>query len=412
VLLHWRGPAKPVKPKTDGIVPRASRDTETVRSAGATREAGRDYRLDFFRGLALLFIFIDHIPDNTISYFTLRSFAFCDAAEVFIFISGYTAALAYAPAFERQGLAMGIARIYRRVWQLYVAHLCLFMLFNAEVAYTLKFLYNPLFADELQVGDYLNNPGEAFIRVLLLQFQPNLLNILPLYIALLLALPLLILMIRHHVVLGLVPSLILWLEANLFGWNMPGFPHGVLWYFDPFAWQLLFAIGLSLGCSRGRQQKYLSPGGWLPRTAIVFAAVAAFVSLSWTLHEAINWVPQYVVLPETWFDKTMLPPARLLSVLALAVLVETFVPRNASFLTSRLGWLVVLCGQSSLEIFCLSILLAVLANFVLNLEGYGLLLQCLVNLVGLLIMFGVGLLLAWFKDGGRVPVAPRRREAS
>src|SRR6185312_13492146 len=115
----------------------------------------RDYRLDFFRGLALLFIFIDHIPDNFISFFTLRSFAFCDAAEVFIFISGYTAALAYAPVFQREGVAMGIARIYRRVWQLYVAHLCLFMIFNAEVGYTLKFLYNPLFADELQVGDYL-----------------------------------------------------------------------------------------------------------------------------------------------------------------------------------------------------------------------------------------------------------------
>ena len=391
-------------------MPRASTNGDAVPRAASRKGASRDYRLDFFRGLALLFIFIDHIPDNVISYFTLRSFAFCDAAEVFIFISGYTAALAYAPAFDREGAAMGIARIYRRVWQLYVAHLCLFMLFNAEVAYTLKFLYNPLFADELQVGDYLNNPGEAFIRVLLLQFQPNLLNILPLYIALLVALPLLIFMIRHHVVLGLVPSFILWLEANLFGWNMPGFPRGVLWYFDPFAWQFLFAIGLSLGFSRAKEQTYLVSRGWLPRIAMVFAAGAAAISLSWTLHEAINSVPQYIVLPETWFDKTMLPPARLLSVVALAVLVGTYVPRNAAFLMSRLGWLVVLCGQSSLEIFCLSILLAVLANFVLNLEGYGLIGQGIVNLVGLLIMLGVGLLLAWFKEGGRIPAAPRRRE--
>jgi hypothetical protein len=145
---------------------------------------------------------------------------------------------------------------------------------------------------------------------------------------------------------------------------------------------------------------------------MVFAAVAATVSLSWTLHQAINWVPEYIVLPETWFDKTMLPPARLLSVLALAVLVGTFVPRNARFLTSWASWLVVLCGQSSLEIFCLSILLAVLANFVLNLAGYGLILQGLVNLVGLLIMLGAGLLLAWFKRGGQIPAAPHRREAS
>src|ERR1700689_4834146 len=119
---------------------------------------------------------------------------------------------------------------------------------------------------------------------------------------------------------------------------------------------------------------------------MIFAAVAAVLSLSWSLHEAINWVPEYIVLPESWFDKTMLPPARLLSVLALAVLVGTYVPRNANFLTSSAGWLVVLCGQSSLEIFCLSILLAVLANFVLNLAGYGLILQGLVNLAGILIM--------------------------
>src|SRR5580698_1967626 len=196
-------------------VDRMASPTETITTAEPApprgKRASRDYRLDFFRGLALVFIFIDHIPDNVVSYFTLRSFAFCDAAEVFIFISGYTAALAYGPVFDREGVAMGFARIYRRVWQLYIAHLCLFMVFNAEVAYTLKFLYNPLYADELQVGDYLNDPGEAFIRVLSLQFQPSLLNILPLYIALLLVLPLLILALRRHVLLGLIPSFLLYL---------------------------------------------------------------------------------------------------------------------------------------------------------------------------------------------------------
>ncbi len=374
--------------------------------------ASRDYRLDFFRGLALLFIFIDHIPDSAISYFTLRSFALCDAAEVFIFISGYTAALAYAPVFDREGISMGIARIYRRVWQLYVAHLCLFMIFNAEVAYTLKFLYNPLFADELQVGDYLENPGEAFIRVLLLQFQPTLLNILPLYIALLLGLPLLILCIRRSVLLGLIPSASLWIAANLFGWNMPGYPEGRLWYFNPFAWQFLFTIAVILGFARTKGREYLPSGRWLTVLALAFAVIGGAMSLSWTLHELVPRIPQYIVLPDMWFDKTMLPPARLLNVLALAVLVGAFVPRDARFITSRAGWLIVLCGQNSLQVFCLSILLAVMANFVLNLAGYGLIVQVLVNLAGISIMFGVGLLLAWFKAGGHLPAAPRPREAS
>ena len=98
----------------------------------------RDYRLDFFRGLALFFIFMDHIPDNALSYLTLRSFALSDAAEVFIFISGLTAGLVYGRALLREGAVMATAHVWRRVWQLYVAHLCLFMLFNAEVSYTVS----------------------------------------------------------------------------------------------------------------------------------------------------------------------------------------------------------------------------------------------------------------------------------
>jgi hypothetical protein len=258
------------------------------------------------------------------------------------------------------------------------------------------------------VGDYLNDPGEAFLRVLSLQFQPSLLNILPLYIALLLVLPLLILALRRHVLLGLLPSFLLYLAANLFNWNMPGFPEGSRWYFDPFAWQFLFAIGVCLGFTHDRPRLPDLHARWLGHMALAFAIVAGLISLTWSLHDAINRVPLFIVLPEIWFDKTMLPPARLLSVLALAVLVGDYVPRDAAWLTSPAGWLVVMCGQNSLQVFCLSILLAVMANFVLNLAGYGLAVQILVNLAGILIMAGVGVLLAWFNAGGRVPVAPRR----
>ena len=58
----------------------------------------RDLRLDFFRGLALFCIFIDHIPNNILAKFTLQSLMFADAAEVFILISGYTAGMVYGRA--------------------------------------------------------------------------------------------------------------------------------------------------------------------------------------------------------------------------------------------------------------------------------------------------------------------------
>ena len=385
----------------------------TVDASLLPRSRGkRDYRLDFFRGIALLFIFIDHIPDNVVSYFTLRSFAFCDAAEVFIFISGYTAALAYAPVFDREGVAMGIARIYRRVWQLYVAHLCLFMIFNAEVAYTMRFFKNPLFADELQVGDYLDNPGEAFIRVLLLQFQPSLLNILPLYIALLLVLPFFILCIRRNILLGLVPAAVLYGIANLFSWNLPGFPEGRLWFFNPLAWQFLFAIAATLGFARTKGWTLVPTHGSLRWVALGFAVVAGVISLSWTLHETLPKFPPLTVLPNLWFDKTMLPPARLLSILALAVLADHYVSRDAAFITSRAGWITVLCGQNSLQVFCLSILMSVLVNFALNLVGYGILPQMIATVAGVLFLLLMGIGLAWFNGGGQVPGPPIMREPS
>src|ERR1700743_3963366 len=88
----------------------------------------RDMRLDFFRGLALVCIFIDHIPGNYLGYFTLSAFGFFDAAEVFIFISGFTAALVYGRTLAVRGRLIARAQVLRRAWELYVAHIFLFMI--------------------------------------------------------------------------------------------------------------------------------------------------------------------------------------------------------------------------------------------------------------------------------------------
>ena len=375
-----------------------------------SRARKRDYRLDFFRGLALFFIFIDHVPDNPLAYVTLRTFALADAAEVFIFISGYTAALVYGQKMLRDGVLFATALIWRRAWQLYVAHLCLFMLYSAQVAYTVQHFSNPLFSDELGIADFLSRPAETLMRVLLLQFQPAYLDILPLYIFLLLIFPAFMLAMRRHFLWALIPSLALYVLARTTGMNMPGNTDSDGWYFNPFAWQFLFVIGACLGYAQATGRRMPRTGRW-PRAlfmaAILIAGAALVIQLSWTLHEYDPRIPGFLMQTLWPLDKSTLAPLRLLSILALAVLVARLIPRDAPFMTSRLGWIVVLCGQNSLHVFCLSILLSLLGNILLTFVSRTWWTLTVVNGGGILIMMGLGLLTAWYGADGHLPRRPR-----
>src|ERR1700722_2854745 len=114
----------------------------------------RDLRLDFFRGLSLLFIFIDHIPNNFLSNVTLHSVAFSDAAEVFVFISGYAAALAYGRVLQSNGLPIATVHIYHRVWQLYVAHIFIFAIFAATVSYSIAAVDDQSYGQSFNISQF------------------------------------------------------------------------------------------------------------------------------------------------------------------------------------------------------------------------------------------------------------------
>lgn len=378
--------------------------------AQAAFRPARDLRLDFFRGLALFFIFIDHIPGNPLAYLTLKSFAFADAAEVFIFISGYTAALVYGRAMLKDGVLLSSLRIWRRVWTLYVAHILIFMAYAAQVAYAVAQMGSPLFAENLGVGDFLTRADETILRVLTLQFQPTYLDILPLYIALLLVFPACLLLLRRNLWLALALSLGFYIAANIWGINLPAYPSDEGWYFNPAAWQLLFVIAAALGL-RASEGKPTPMPPWLLAGAVAFAAFACVVQLSWVLHDAGLPVPGLLRRLLWPIEKSTLPPLRLLSVLALAVLAGWLVPRGARFMTGRLGWIVVLCGQNSLDVFCLGILLSVLGSIVLTGVSDAWQMVAMVNVAGIGAMIGLALLIAWYDGGGRLPARPRPAEA-
>ena len=364
----------------------------------------RDLRLDFFRGVALIFIFIDHIPENILSYFTLEALGFFDAAEVFIFISGFTAALVYGRRLVEKGALYATAQVLRRAWQLYVAHVFLFVIFIAEVSYTATTFKNPMYNEEMRVADFLDEPHVAVVQALLLQFQPTFLDILPLYILMLVIFPVVLLGMRRHPLLVLLPSAMLYIAVQVFGIAVPAYPEGHVWYFNPLAWQFLFVSAAVLGNARIRGQTTLPWAGVIvPAAAVIFVA-AFLIKLSWTIHGVWESFPG-LLLKQLWpINKNNLSPLRLVPFYALVVLVAMRVPRDARFLASTAARPLVRCGQQSLENFCLGIILSALGHFVLTEYGAGVPMQLAVNIAGIAVMFLTAWMIAWYKTVDRMPV--------
>lgn len=363
----------------------------------------RDLRLDFFRGLSLWFIFLDHVPDNIVSWLTVRNYGFSDATEIFVFISGYTAVIAYSSIMARRGWLMAAARILRRVWQLYVAHIMLFVAFTAQVAWVTLDTGHNTYLEEMNLLGLLDEPVRAVVDVALLKFRPVGLDVLPLYIVLLGAFPI-ILPIALRWPSGLIAaSLVLYLLARQFGWNLPGAPAGKPWFFNPFAWQLVFCIGASFAAMGNIGERLRPARPVLAPLAILYLLAAAFVALSWQVVALSGAVPDVIGRIIYPIDKTDFDPLRVLHFLAMAYLVQITVPASAPFLRWRVFLPLRRCGEHSLQIFCLGTFLSFTAYVILSLYDDSIWTQIGVSVAGILTMVLAAYAAHWYKSGEAAP---------
>jgi hypothetical protein len=375
--------------------------------ADASQQSGRDLRLDLFRGLALLFIFIDHIPDNVLSYVTLHSVAFSDAAEVFVFISGYAAAMVYGKALQRQGCMAAAGRIYRRVSQLYAAHILTFVVLAAGVCYATLRVHDQNYTEDFGIDNFVDEPRVAIIKLLLLQYQPQFLDILPIYMIFLGVLPLLLLLLRSWLPLPLLISGVLYLLTWRFGWQPHSYPDDDGWFFNPLAWQFLFVIGATAGYAPYSRQSLPINSAWLGKLAVGIAIAIGIISVSWTIHSAYEGFPALLQreLSPLVEDKADLAPLRLISFLALAIASAHIVRRDSALLRGPVAQWIIRCGQHSLQIFCLGILLSVLGYIVLTSVRGDIPMQLAIDFGGILLMVAVAALLTWSKASGRQSAA-------
>ena len=351
---------------------------------------GRDPRIDACRGIALWWIFLDHIPNNIGSWLTLRNYGFSDAAELFMFISGVTCALAYDRARRCEGWSGVIRRSLRRGWDIYAA----FLLLTLACAIMVYLAGRDHLADESNTRALLEHPGAALAHAAVLQYRPVNTDILPIFVVYhVLFAPLLWLLLRvPNVTLGV--SLLLYALVHVFGWTV--------WFFNPLAWQLLIVLGAWWVIEGKRLRPWVTS-----RTALVLAvlylAFSFIIALSWSIKSLEPPVPQTLTNLLFPVDKSNLSPLRVLHFLALAILAARFVPHTWRGLMTPVMRGAMRCGENSLPIYCLGVLLALASHVALLDISDGLPMQIALSLGGILMMIVAAMLL------NSIRIKPKRR---
>ena len=347
--------------------------------------------IDFWRGFALVTIFVNHIPGNVFERYTFSQYGISDAAELFVFLAGWSIGLATR---GRDGTPepplRTLLRMVSRTVEVYRAQLVIMALALAMIAGTALALDNPLLLEWHNAGQFFADPIQTMVGVVLLTHQLGFFNILPLYVVLLAIAPLMVLASRISRALVLALSFGLYATSLVFELNLPSWPGEGDWFFDPLCWQLLLVLGFTLG-EWNRATPRLR--AWSRRLTPLGVAIVA-LGIVLAVYEIR---PDPLTVPEPrlifTFDKTYLTPARLihfcgvlLSFQAVYGLIVPWIGPVAPFLAGL--------GRNSLAVFSMGSLLSLAAQFVRFQTGGGVIVDVSVVGSGL---FALGFT-AWFVE--------------
>jgi hypothetical protein len=380
-----------------------------MRTRGATAMGapglGRDVRLDMLRGMALVIIFITHIPGLVFAGLTPRAFGFADAAEAFVLLAGLAAYFAYAPTFLHgeigvARMARGSFPIFTRVWQLYITHVALVLLVTGILAYAAQRFGDPDYLESGGLDILLSAPADAVRGIVTLTFLPHFLDILPLYILFLAGMPLVLLALRLHWMVPLAASLALYGWTQVTWVNIPNINASSVWFFNPFAWQILFVTGIvvsHLGAT-GRLDALFARRGLvraITALALVYVIFTFLAAGPWRQIASLANVEVLDIALLPLVDKTNLTPLRLLDAFAKFWLLAVLIKRSAPWLASLPARVLILAGRHSLPVFVLGLVLSTIATVITKETAYVLWVQALVVLAGTALMIGFAGLLDW-----------------
>ena len=375
----------------------------------------RDPRLDFFRGLGMFIILVAHIPWSGWTEWLPSRFGFSDGADMFVFCSGMASAIAFGRVFDQAGWFLGAARIAHRVWQVYWAHIGVFLVVTSlMLAGDAWFGGDHYVREELALMDFLAAPQLYLPHLLTLTYVPVYFDILPMYIAILCMVPLAMALARISPNLAIAASAALWLAANLGLLELSADPASArTWFFNPFAWQLVFFTGFAFA------------RGWLPAPPrdwrLILAALALIVLAApfacqdgFRCYAGYGYVPALGQIHEALgalIAKHNLGALRYMHFLATAYLAYLLAGEGGRNLMGGLADLIRRVGQQTLAVFLASLPVAQAMGMLMDYAGgrvtevsaRGVWITAFANLLGMALLVAVALTVSWFKS------APWRR---
>lgn len=357
----------------------------------------RDLRLDLLRGLGQWMVFLDHVPYDVMSWLTTTHYGFSDATEGFVFISGYCVGYVCGPPVRGGQLVAAAKRLWRRAWQLYLAHLFIVLLFAALLAFAARLADQPRYEHEYNVFRFLQHPDVMIAQVLALRYKPVNLDVLPLFVVLTLASPAILWGLVRQPMACLFGSIIVYFCARWFGWNLPSFPDGG-WYFNPFAWQLMFVFGAWCALGGSHRLQWAVRSRAVTVVAVAWLVFAFLIAMTWHDPDLGRFVPQWMNHALYPMGKPTMDPPRVLHFLAGLVLVARCLPSDPTRLSSWLVRPLILCGQHSLPVFCLGVLLSFSAHWILVEVSGSVAVQILVSFGGVALLVAFAWLLNWYRS--------------
>ena len=326
--------------------------------------------VDFWRGFALITIFIDHVPGLLYENYTLRNYSVADAADLFVFLAGWSLRLMADGGGRHMPTRDVMLRLFARALELYAAQVLITMLAIAILALSSIELANPLLLEWNNAAAVFNDPVPTHIGLAVLTHQLGYFDILPLYVVMMLMAPFFAMIDRVAPPLLLPLSFALYLSALVFRLTLPTWPVSGTWFFNPLAWQFIFVLGFSIA-----RDDY-GIGAWARRHIVWLRILGVPIVIAGGLVAFFDWWPDPTTMPHPRLlfinDKTYATPVRVVQFLSLVAVFSLAFPyirwagnaRYSWFLVDPLIRLLAMLGRHSLYVFCVGSLLSLLAQVV------------------------------------------------